>query len=66
MKIETIKHKDVYGKEQLYIKITGTNKSGDTKEHVINVGEKTIKQVDTIIEFEKESGKTIEGKIEIK
>lgn len=45
MKFEAIKHKDVKGKELLYVKVTANG-----KEHVINVGQKTFDAVAAILE----------------
>lgn len=54
MKIEAIKHKDVYGKEQTYIKIT--NNMG--KEHVITVGTKTYDKVKALNDEEQNTPTT--------
>lgn len=46
--VEAIRHKDVKGKETLYVKITGI--SG---EHYINVGQKTFDAVESIMKDQK-------------
>lgn len=66
MKIETVKHADVRGKELLYLKLTGR---GNNEPYLINVGEKTFKQVSDMLNEEHKSSDEIkkivgaEGKI---
>lgn len=45
MKVETIKHKDVRGKELLYIKMTNQHE----EEYLINVGEKTFNETTKLV-----------------
>lgn len=45
MKIETLKHTDVRGKELKYLKVTNSNES-----YLINVGDKTFDEVSRLLE----------------
>lgn len=49
MKVEAIKHKDVRGKEMLYLKLTN---EATQKEVVINIGQKTFDAVSNMTEPE--------------
>lgn len=60
MKIETIKYKDVRGKELCYLKIT--NRKND--EFIINVGEKTLTEVQNLIDNDLKSSDEIKKVIE--
>lgn len=60
MKIETIKHKDVRGKELLYIKMTGRKGT----EYLINVGDKTYKDVTDLVEQDGKSSDESKGIVE--
>lgn len=50
-KVEAIRHKDVLGKEQLYLKIS--TEKGD---YVINVGKTTIERVEELTKVEEPKG----------
>lgn len=60
MKIETVKYKDVRSKELLYLKITNKH----NKEYIVNVGEKTFKEVSELIEDEGKTSDEIKKIIE--
>lgn len=45
--VTSIKHNDVYGKEQLYLKIEVTGKP----DVLINIGEKTFNKVNNLFEL---------------
>lgn len=60
MKLETIKHKDVRGKELLYLKVTNKHQ----EEYLINVGEKTYKEVTDLVDREGKSSDEIKKLVE--
>lgn len=60
MKIETVKHKDVRGKELLYLRVTNKHQ----EEYLVNVGEKTYKEVTELVEREGKTSDEIKKLIE--